>query len=426
MADVEMYDVLAGGGPSGTSTQNSTNVDTGSYAALSVQNKSSSLTVETPYEGMEFATDEDAYNCYKLYAQTVGFGIRKENFDKSRKASVGVIARTYVCNRAGRKRLSDKRECGKLVHRRPDTRVGCTAMIKIKLTPSNTWVVSKFVEQHKYHDPTSSDKATDCLSGEGITPIARLLTDKCESRGSDRIRARKNNISNECVPIIRNLQDRQATDPDFYFIIEVDNFCKLRSMFWADGRSREVYLSLGDVVVFDITYRANHLGLPFASFTGVNHHRQPTLFGCALLADEEEDTFVWLFTQWLRCMHGIAPAAIITDQDALIREAIKIVFPNTRHRFCPWHICKQISEQQVPLKAQYGEDFPTYFVSWYQARTVSQCEQLWEATKKKFEIDENAECWLSEMYKLGGCILERYILGRNDNQSEKWEHKCFF
>lgn len=221
-------------------------MDTGSHAAVAVQNKSCSLTVETPYEGMEFARDGDAYNHYKLYAQMVGFGIRKENFDKSRKASRGVIARTYVCNRAGRKRFSDKRECGKLVHRRPDTRVDCTAMMKIKLTPSNVWVVSKFVEQHKNHDPSSSDKAMNCLSGEGITPIARVLTDTCMSGGSDRIRARKNNISNECIPIIRNLQDRQATDPVFYFIIEVDNFCKGRSVFWADGRSREAYLSMAD------------------------------------------------------------------------------------------------------------------------------------------------------------------------------------
>lgn len=156
-------------------------------------------------------------------------------------------------------------------------------------------------------------------------------------------------------------------------------------------------------------YRANHLCLPFASFTGVNHHRQPTLFGCALLSDEEDGTFVWLFTQWLRCMHGIAPAAIIAGQDAPIREAIKTVFPNTYHRLCPWHICKQISEQQVPLKAQYGEDFSAYFNSWYQARTISQCEQLWETTQKKFEIDENAESWISEIYRLREYLVDAFL-----------------
>lgn len=62
-------------------------------------------------------------------------------------------------------------------------------------------------------------------------------------------------------------------------------------MFWADGRARNSYLLFSDVPVFDVTYRTNNFSLPFASFTGVNHHFQYALFGCALLADEREDTF---------------------------------------------------------------------------------------------------------------------------------------
>ncbi|XP_074327979.1 protein FAR-RED IMPAIRED RESPONSE 1-like [Apium graveolens] len=34
-----------------------------------------------------------------------------------------------------------------------------------------------------------------------------------------------------------------------------------------------------DVVVFDVTYKTNSFSLPFAPFTGVNHHWQSTLFG---------------------------------------------------------------------------------------------------------------------------------------------------
>ncbi|WOH14465.1 hypothetical protein DCAR_0933984 [Daucus carota subsp. sativus] len=63
--------------------------------------------------------------------------------------------------------------------------------------------------------------------------------------------------------------------------------------------------------------------MPFAPFTGVNHHRQSTLFGCALLSDEREETFVWLFRQWLNCMWDESPGAIITDQDLAICNATK-------------------------------------------------------------------------------------------------------
>ena len=87
-------------------------------------------------------------------------------------------------------------------------------------------------------------------------------------------------------------------------------------------------LSFCDVIVFDTTYRSNHLNLPFAPFTRVNHHRQFILFDYALFVDEQRDTFFWLFNKWLKCMHGVTPKVIITDQDAQIGDAIKIIFPN--------------------------------------------------------------------------------------------------
>ena len=61
--------------------------------------------------------------------------------------------------------------------------------------------------------------------------------------------------------------------------------------------------------------------MPFAPFTGVNHHWQSILFGCALLSDEQEETFVWFFDRWLKFMGNQAPGAIITDQNPAICNA---------------------------------------------------------------------------------------------------------
>lgn len=63
-----------------------------------------------------------------------------------------------------------------------------------------------------------------------------------------------------------------------------------------------------------------------------------TLFGCALLADETEDTFTWLFETWLECMWGTMPQGMIAEQDVAMQRAIGKVFPNTQRRFCSWHI----------------------------------------------------------------------------------------
>lgn len=68
----------------------------------------------------------------------------------------------------------------------------------------------------------------------------------------------------------------------------------------------------------------------FAPFTRVNHHMQSIQFGCALLQDEIEVNFTWLFQTWLESMGGCPPISIITDQDLAMKAAIAKVFPNTR------------------------------------------------------------------------------------------------
>ena len=74
------------------------------------------------------------------------------------------------------------------------------------------------------------------------------------------------------------------------------------------------------------------------------------LFGCGLISNEDIETFTWLFRTWLSYMSNSAPIGIITDQDKAMKAAIENVFPNTRHRWCLWHILKKIPEKLGAIK----------------------------------------------------------------------------
>jgi len=74
-------------------------------------------------------------------------------------------------------------------------------------------------------------------------------------------------------------------------------------------------------------------------------------------------------------MHRVVPKMIITDLDALIGDAIKMVFSTTRHRYCFWHVWKHIAEQQISLTTMYGEDFVSDFHLWYTSRDIEICEK---------------------------------------------------
>ncbi|VVA38034.1 PREDICTED: FAR1-RELATED SEQUENCE, partial [Prunus dulcis] len=100
---------------------------------------------------------------------------------------------------------------------------------------------------------------------------------------------------------------KQTENPQFFYAIQCDENRRAANFFWVDARSHMVYNYFGDVVTFDTTYRTNRYDMPFAPFTGVNHHLQSIQFGCALLQDETEVTFLWLFETWLEAMGGRHP-----------------------------------------------------------------------------------------------------------------------
>lgn len=275
--------------------------------------------ISKPYIGMKFNSHEKAYDLYNAYGLLTGFGIRKSSTNYSRKTEKAPLDKKFVCNKEGHKSIKDKSNEGNVVNHRRETRVGCIAMMRIKLLKDGKWEVNAFVEEHTNPEFSSADKvkmhrsqkqfhrskavkrSIGSMFNTGIRPstISRVIN---ASGNNDEVvtpqqcnyirTLRQNNIGQECLSIIQHFQSKAAHDPDFYFAMEVDSIGQMRSIFWTDGRSRAAYLKFSDVVVFYVTYKTNKFCLPFAPFTGVNHHRQSTLFGCALLADEQEDTFV--------------------------------------------------------------------------------------------------------------------------------------
>ncbi|XP_058008516.1 protein FAR-RED IMPAIRED RESPONSE 1-like [Hevea brasiliensis] len=150
-----------------------------------------------------------------------------------------------------------------------------------------------------------------------------------------------------------------------------------------------------DVVSFDNTYLVNRYKLPFATIIGVNHHRQSILLGCALISHEDVNTFKWLFITWLEGMGDFHPNSIITDQCESMRKAIREVMPNTRHRFCLWHIlCK------VPEKFRGVIDYDSACLEFkaliYDSLTIEMFERNWNEFVVKHRLERNE--WLSKLY----------------------------
>ncbi|XP_061373455.1 protein FAR1-RELATED SEQUENCE 5-like [Gastrolobium bilobum] len=126
------------------------------------------------------------------------------------------------------------------------------------------------------------------------------------------------------------------------------------------------------------------------------------LFGCALLKDETEDTFVWLFEEWLRAMNGKHLGAIITDQlnlqDKAITNAVSKVFPNSKHRFCMWHIMRKFPEKLSHVYRDHGSFKKEFNDCIYKSNSIQEFEDKWHRLIVEYRLIGNE--WMHSLYSI--------------------------
>ncbi|XP_022883667.1 protein FAR1-RELATED SEQUENCE 5-like [Olea europaea var. sylvestris] len=365
---------------------------------------------------MMFNDDKEVYDFYKRYAYDVGFPVRKRN---SKKGDDGLLKyATFTCSHEGRR---PSNASGSL-NPQPISQTDCKARISASLDSHGMWRINTVHLDHNHRTSPSKSRLYRCNRELSATVKRKLEVNDftgiplhksfnstvVEAGGYENMTCVEKDCRNyieqvrrlrlgegDVAAIQSYFSKMQARCSGFYFSMDVDDeFCP-KNVFWSDNRCRQAYMEFGDVVTFDTTYFTNKYDMPFAPFVGVNHHGQSTLFGCGLLSNEDTDTFVWLFKTWLECMHGRAPRGIITDQDRAMQNAIEIVFPDTRHRWCLWHILKKL-----PEKFGYHVDKASIFSAIHQlvydSQNIEEFELGWKEMIETYELIDNE--WLSGLY----------------------------
>ncbi|XP_040996089.1 protein FAR1-RELATED SEQUENCE 5-like [Juglans microcarpa x Juglans regia] len=95
-------------------------------------------------------------------------------------------------------------------------------------------------------------------------------------------------------------------------------------------------------------------------------------------------------------MDGIAPKAIITDQDRAMKNAIVIVFPETQHRFCLWHILKKVSEKLGSYSSYKTGMKNALMKCLYDTQLVDEFEKCWNQLINTYNLHGNV--WLQSLY----------------------------
>nr|GEU64194.1 hypothetical protein [Tanacetum cinerariifolium] len=79
----------------------------------------------------------------------------------------------------------------------------------------------------------------------------------------------------------------------------------------------------------------------FVPFTGIDNHNRSVTFGAGLLSDETVKSYKWLLQSFKKAFVA-NPQVVITDQDALVKQAVEVEFFKAYHRLCLWHIMQKL------------------------------------------------------------------------------------
>ena len=381
-----------------------------------------------PYVGMEFDSEDAAKAFYNDYARRVGFTSKAGPHGRSKPDGANMY-REFVCGGEGLKRRVNE---------------SCNAMIRIERKGQNKWAITKFVKEHN-HSVTSPSEAHSLRPRKHFSSVGKTMPETYQGVGlvpsgvmyisMDGIHG--NRSSTENIHGIRNIpttaaktnhqvknsmpmnytvkqpvqkrtlgrdaqnlleyfKKMQAENPGFFYAIQLDEDNHMSNVFWADARSRTAYSYFCDAVSLDTTYRVYQYKVPFVPFTGVNHHGQTILFGCALLLDDSEDSFVWLFKTFLTAMNDRQPVSITTDQDRAIQTAVSLVFPQARHCLSKWHVLREGQEKLAHVCHMH----PNFQVELYNCinltETIEEFDSSWNSILDKYELRKND--WLQSLY----------------------------
>lgn len=368
---------------------------------------------DAPAVGMEFESYDDAYNYYNCYANEAGFRVRVKNswFKRRSKEKYGAV---LCCSSQGFKRANDVNRV------RKETRTGCPAMVRMRQVDSKRWRVVEVALDHNHSLGGSSmykrtgtkrkcntDSAEDAKTVKVYRARVMDIENSVTNTTNSILKKKQFQNSSSSSPDVLNLRRgdpsavynyfcrMQLTNPNFFYLMDINDEGRLRNVFWADAFSRVSCSYFSDVIFVDNSYISGKFEIPLVTLVGVNHHGQTTLLGCGLLAGETVESYHWLLKVWFGLMK-CSPQTVVTDRCKPLEAAVSQVFPRCHHRFSLAHIMRKVPEKLGGL-GNYDGVRKALTKAVYETLKVVDFEAAWGFMVHSFGVIDNE--WLRSLYE---------------------------
>ncbi|CAK8531276.1 unnamed protein product [Lathyrus sativus] len=408
---------------------------------------SSCRAIITPYVGMVFKTDDEAFEYYGNFARKNGFSIRKERSRIS--PQLGVYKRDFVCYRSGFAPVKKKAN-GEHHRDRKSVRCGCDAKMYLSkevMDGVSQWFVVQFSNVHNhelleddqvrllpaYRKIHEADQERILLLSKAGFPIHRIVKMLELEKGiqgghlpflerdvRNFVQNRKKVVQeneallsekreNDVLELLEVFKAVKEADVEFVYDFTVDKNEKVENIAWSYGDSVNANALFGDAIYFDISYRSVAYGLLFGAWFGIDNCGRTILFGCVFLQDETPQSFSWALQTFLRFMRGRCPQTIISDLDPSLTDAIRSEFQGIKYVIPLWNILNKVhSWFSLPLGSRIVE-FESEFNALFQIENTEEFELQWSQMISMFGLGSDKHIDL--LYSVRASWAQSYVRG---------------
>ncbi|KAK9676759.1 hypothetical protein RND81_11G098300 [Saponaria officinalis] len=211
----------------------------------------------------------------------------------------------------------------------------------------------------------------------------------------------KTKFRNEKLSMIQALFEELGRSK-FLYNYKHDEKGRITHVFVAHPKSVRLSKIYRNVYVLDCTYKTNMYKMPLLDVIGVSSSNK-SFYSCfVFLKKEKVEDYVWALQMFREMVDSLfEPMVIVSDREGALMKAISIVFPQTTHLLCIWHIQKNIVAK---CKKQFAEDedWDMFMSTWnavMYAKTENSYDESWVLLEllykeKKCVISYLKETWL--------------------------------
>ncbi|KAG2199586.1 hypothetical protein INT47_012186, partial [Mucor saturninus] len=150
--------------------------------------------------------------------------------------------------------------------------------------------------------------------------------------------------------------------------IQVKGNQEVSGLFFIHEKAIEEARRWPEAITIDATYKTNAHKLSLVNIVGTSNassikggnRLQTFAVAAAFVSNETEQTYNWILQELREAVWPIEtnfnlPSVIVTDNEQALKNAIKLVFPESQHLLCSWHLWNTMSTKLAIGKVASAE-----------------------------------------------------------------------